>query len=210
MPAIHHKSFIFAPFTQKLYATLLLPSVAKTRCSDWTWGTNCTSRSKPWDQCFGHDFPTCARALCDSCCFRFVFHTFNLLQLFMSGTYTPHSPLFYLSLPGVHADWSAHFPGRCESVYSFSRGQLHTWWQPRMVVLAQVRECGEVEVNGPTGCPSGPAQPAHSCSFSSGASTGMSAHVRDHCLKVGFPKWLKRPIRRINKDESQICCVSFL
>lgn len=45
---------------------------------------------------------------------------------------------------------------------------------------------GRAEGKGSQGCPSGSAQPAHSSSFSTGASAGMSPHVRDHCLEAGL------------------------
>lgn len=45
--------------------------------------------------------------------------------------YTPHK----------HTHFSTRFLGWCESVYSFGRGQRHTWWQLETVVLAQVRVC---------------------------------------------------------------------
>lgn len=51
-------------------------------------------------------------------------------------------------------------------------------------------------VKGPTGCPSGTAQPAHSRSFSSGASTGMSLHVRDHCLKGQVPHVIEKALQK--------------
>lgn len=68
---------------------------------------------------------------------------------------------------------------------------------------------GRARRTGPQVFPSGSAQPAHSSSFSAGASTGMSPHVRDHCLKGGLLVWLKRPFRKINRDESQMCCAQF-
>lgn len=39
---------------------------------------------------------------------------------------------------------------------------------------------------GSQASPSGSAQPAHSSSFNTGASSGMSPHVRDHCLEAGL------------------------
>lgn len=65
---------------------------------------------------------------------------------------------------------------------------------------------GRAEWKGSQASPSGSAQPAHSSSFSTGASAGMSPHVRDHCLEAGLLVWLKRPFRSINTDESQMCC----
>lgn len=45
---------------------------------------------------------------------------------------------------------------------------------------------GRVVREGPQARPSGPAQPAHSSSFSTKAGTGMSPNVRDHCLEGGL------------------------
>lgn len=209
---------------QRLRPGLLL---VETQWPDWTWGISCTSslnpdtNQRPWDPYLGHRCPKCARAHSErgneQLFLPFVFHTFYWLQLFTRRTtFPPLSASTSLSQTCTHTHSSTHFPGRCESVYSFGRGQLHTWWQPRMVVLAQVRVCGERRAGkgrdgwmGPQACPSGSAQPAHSSSFSAGASTGMSPHVRNHCLKGGLLVWLKRPFRRINRDESWTCCVQF-
>lgn len=70
----------------------------------------------------------------------FVFHKFSWLQLFTPST-TPRPPS-PPPLPHKHARSSTNFPGPCETVYSFGRGQLHTWWQTEMVVLAQVGRTG--------------------------------------------------------------------
>lgn len=87
-------------------------------------------------------------------------HVLLTAAIYIQDNYPPPLASTSLSQTCTHTHLSTHFPGRCESVYSFGRGQLHTWWQPRMVVLA-VRggvggwgvgcQEGEGCVYGPTG-----------------------------------------------------------
>lgn len=150
----------------------------------------------------------------NSCSFHLFFtYSTGCSYLRLELHHYAHLPSLLLppSHKHAHIHTQAHTSQGNVSVYSFGRGQLHTWWQPRMVVLAQVRVCGERRAKegrvgwmGPQACPSGPAQPAHSSSFSTGASAGMSPHVRDHCLKGGLLVWLKRSFRRINRWKGKV------
>lgn len=104
---------------------------------------------------------------------------------------SPHTPHKYTHL--IHT----RFLGWCESVYSFGRGQLHTWWQLETVVLAQVRVCerGRAGRTGPQAYPSGSAQPAHSSSFSTGASTGMSPLCKESLCWRWAPRVIEKALQ---------------
>lgn len=177
-----HQSWQQQQQQQWLWTGLFL---VETQWPDWTWGIGCTSSVNPdtnqrqWDQFLGHHCPKCAfahrlRGEINSCSFHLFFTHFTDCSYLRLTVPPPHPPLcFYLSLTNIHkrthTHLSTHFPGRRESVYSFGRGQLYTWWQPRMAVLAQVSVCGGKRARegrsgwmDPQACPSGSAQPAHS------------------------------------------------
>lgn len=152
--------------------------LVETQWPDWTWGISCTSSLNPdtnqrqWDQFLGHRCPKCPcahslRGEINSCSFHLFFTHFTDCSYLRLVLLPPLSASTSLSQTCTHTHLSTHFPGRCESVYSFGRGQLHTWWQPRMVVLARVSVCGGKREErsgwmGPQAHPSGSAQPAHS------------------------------------------------
>lgn len=150
----------------------------------------------------------------------FVFHKFSWLQLFTPSTKPPPHPPTQ-PLPHKHARSSTSTsqghvrPSIHSTEASCTPGDRPRWWcwlksgrTGREEEEGGVGK-GRAQWKGSQACPSGSAQPAHSSSFSTGASAGMSPHVRDHCLEAGLLVWLKRPFRSINTDESQMCCVQF-
>lgn len=147
----------------------------------------------------------------NSCFFHLFFtHSTDCSYLCLGLTPSPLHTLYISTSPSqacihtqTHISWGDVRVSIHSVEASCTPGDSPGWWC--WLRSGCAGRGGERWVKGPTGCPSGTAQPAHSSSFSSRASAGMSLHVRDHCLKGGFPMRLKRPFKKINRDGSRTC-----